>query len=322
MPSLNAACLGKIPTHGDFVRHRASTPTMRAFDEWIRKGLHRSQKHKGWENAYDKAPPVRFLFSQSGRQTPNALLGTLRASRDRKGRTYPFAIVCEVPPSGLPADHLSHLPSRAHRFYTEAEEIVQGATTGAISHSDVTDQVTQMDPSFSLDASPTSAYRRYAQGHGMEPFLNSVLGTAKNTEKYHLFGDLTNIVLPQRDRSRPQLNYGVLYPLGEREDIYTNVACFWLEVTLRLLGHPDAQISFFWTPCSPEVVSPFLLLFIGSPKSSAVFHAFTSDTSNEDIFRLGPAADGSGRGAPSLPDQYKSLLESGDLSLREFLERM
>lgn len=298
---------------------------MRAFDEWIRTGLHRSPKHEDWEDAYDKAPPVRFLFSQSGRQTPNALLGTLQASRDHKGRTYPFAIMCEVSQSALSPPHylsLSHLPSRARSFYAEAEEVVQGATTGAISHRDVTDRVAQMDPSFSLDASPSSAHGRYAQEHGIGPFLDAVLGDAEKTEQHHLFGNLTNIFLPQRDRARPQLNYGIQYPLGGREDIYTHVTCFWLEVSLRLLDHPDAQISFFWTPCTPEAVSPFLLLFVGSPKPSAVFHAFTSDASNRDIFRLGPAEDGGGQGAQSLPEQYESLLERGELSLREFLEHL
>ncbi|MFB6232277.1 MAG: type VI secretion system-associated protein TagF [Salinibacter sp.] len=323
--SLDAACIGKVPTHGDFVRHRASTPTMRAFDEWVHEGLRRvRERHdSAWEEALDDAPTTRFLFSARGRQAPNALLGVLRASRDRNGRTYPFAVTCELPKSAVRTDQLAHLPLQADSFYTAAEQVVQDATDGTLPYREVTDRVAEIAPSFTPQSSPPAEYSRFLEQQTVGSFLEALFGHFEDGRKYRLFENLLDILLPQRKRSTPRLNYGLQFPLRSGEASPTKTVCFWLDTSLHLLDHPDTECSFFWTPDSRNPASAFLLLFLGSPQADTFFQLLGSGGEIEKIYRLGRArGEKEAQAALSLPEEYGSLLEDRQLHLRAFLQRL
>lgn len=316
-----AACIGKVPTHGDFVRHRASTPTMRAFDEWIRKGLRRAGR--AWEETYDRTPTMRFFLFPRGRRVPNALLGVLRASRDRNGRAYPFAVTCELPKSSVRADRLAALPLQAESFYSAAEEIVQEAIDGPLSHHEVTDRVAGLDPSFSVPSSPPPTYNQFVREQTVGPLLETVFGHFEDGGKYRLFKNLLDIFLPQRKRDAPRLNYGLQFPLGAGTVSPTKTACFWLDSSLHLLNHPHAACSFFWTPHAPDARPSFLLLFVGPSKADAVFHLLGSDGQNENICKLEHMGnENDAQVALSIPDEYGALLEDDQRPLREFLQRL
>lgn len=320
--TLEAACLGKLPTHGDFVRHRASTPTMRAFDEWLRTGLHRVRQRRGrpWKQAFDDAPTIRFLFTERNREAPNALLGVLRPSRDRNGRTYPFCVTCELPTSSLHPDHLAYLPLQADPFYTTAEHIVQEATAGTLSYREVTDRVEQINPTLPLNSSAPTEYTRFTREQTLRSFLTSLPGLFEDHRTVRLFKNLLDVFLPLRDRPMPRLNYGLEFPLSEDLDLLSSVACFWLDGSFRLLDPPDTTCSFFWTPQVPDAASPFLLLFVGAPQAHAVFHRLTSEEASEDLFKVDhPERENE---APSLPKAYGSLLENEQRSLRDVLEQL
>jgi len=326
MPSSpsEAACIGKVPTHGDFVRHRASTPTMRAFDEWIRQGLRRGRNERGsgWDEA-DDAPAIRFFLSLRGQQVPNALLGVLQASRDRSGRAYPFAVTCELPRSALRTTPLAPLPLRAASFYSAAEQVVTDATEGTLPYREVTDRVTEIAPSFSVPSSSSSAYDKFIRRRTVGDLLEAVFGHFENGSKYRLFNNLLDICLPQQQRDRPRLNYGLQFPLGESSTPPTETACFWLDTSLRLLGHPDAECSFFWMSQCSGATTPFFLLFVGPPRADTFFHFLRGDGRNEnicDLENMGRESDA--QAALSMPEEYGSLLEDKDLSLRNFLRHL
>lgn len=323
--SLDAACIGKVPTHGDFVRHRASTPTMRAFDEWIHEGLRRARRRhdSAWEEADDDAPMTRFLFSARDRQAPNALLGVLRASRDRSGRTYPFAVTCELPKSSVRADQLACLPLRADAFYTEAEHVVRDATDGTLPYREVTDRVAEIDPSLPPQSSPPTEYNRFVEQHTVESFLEALFGHFEDGRKYRLFKNLLDIFLPQRERDTPKLNYGLQFPLGDSEAPLAKTACFWLDTSLHLLDHPDIEYSFFWTSDLRDSPSSFLLLFLGVPRAEAFTHLLGSDGKTEEIYELERmGSENDAQAALSIPEKYGSLIENKQLCLRDFLQRL
>lgn len=315
-----AACIGKVPTHGDFVRHRASTPTMRAFDKWIRKGLRRIRRGSAssWNDAYEHAPPVRFFLSSRDQKVPNVLLGVLRASHDRNERTYPFTVTCELPKSTVRTDQLAHLPSQATSFYTAAERVVTDAVGGSLSHHEVIDRVAEIDPS-PTPPSP-STYNQFVQEETVGGLLEAVFGDFEDGGKYRLFKNILDVLLPQRTRTAPRLNYGLQFPLGTGPLSPTKAACFWLDTSLRLLDCPGVECSFFWTPEPPDSMSSFLLLFLGSPQADGLFHLLRGDGETENIFALDRAGgEDDAEAALSIPDEYGSLLEDDQLPLRDFL---
>lgn len=297
---------------------------MRTFDEWIRKGLHQTRKRLGsaWDEAYDTAPTTRFLFLGRGRQAPNALLGVLQPSRDRKGRTYPFTITSELPKATLRGAQSAYLPLQAEQFYTSAERIVQEAVDGSIPYREVTDRVAEIDPGLALNASPPMEYERFTQ-QTLEAFLESLFDHFEDSRKYRLFNNLLDILLPQRDRPNPRLNYGLQFPLGDEGNPHTTTACFWLDVSRHLLDHPDADISFFWTSRAPTSNPTFLLLFLGAPRASAFFHRLTSENDTQEIFKLESMGSENGaQAALSIPEAYGSLLENRELHLQDFLQHL
>lgn len=325
MPSSSseAACIGKVPTHGDFVRHRASTPTMRAFDEWIRNGLRRvrNERGTGWDEAYDSGSTVCFFLFPRGRRVPNALLGVLKPSRDRNGRAYPFAVTCELPKSAVRTNQLAHLPLHAASFYSAAERVVTDAADGTLSYHEVGDRVAEIDASLSSPSSSPSSYDQFVRQQTTGSLLETVFGHFEDAGKYHLFKNLLDIFLPQRKRDAPRLNYGLQFPLGQGDASPTKTACFWLDTSLRLLDHPNAECSYFWTPESPSSASSFLLFFLGYAQADALLHLLGTDGQTEDIFELESRGRENDAGvAVSLPNEYGSLLEDEQLSLRDFLQ--
>lgn len=324
MHANSAACLGKVPTHGDFVSHRASTPTMRSFDRWIREGLYHARQHQGpnWESTYDEAPTMRFLFWGQGRDTPNALLGVLRSSRDEGGRTYPFVVTCEVPKHALSPHHFAYLPIQASSFYEAAVPLVRQATEGAIPYRDVPKR---LDDVMSLSVQPTvpHEHKRYLQRKTIGGFLEALFGHFEDSGKYQLFSNLFDILLPLQNQAPPQLDYGVQFPLGAGEEGPSNVVSFWLDVVLRVLDYPSVQPSIFWADSEAEADDDQLLLYMGAPDPSAFFDILAPQRANGRIYSLrSSGAETTAEAALSIPEEYGELLENKQVRLWDFLNRL
>ena len=320
--TLTAACHGKLPTHGDFVRHRATTPAVRAFDEWVQKGLYqaRQQRRRELEAVYDDAPAIRFVFNAQGGTHP--LLGTMKPSRDRSGRTYPFTVSVEAA-HALDADGLRYAPVQARALFDDADQIVQAATAGTLSHRDVIDRVRQLEPSLSVSATRPSAYDRYLQEQTMASFWTQLFGHFGDGRKYRLIDNMLTILNPLRGRPATPLAYGLQFPLGSEESSTYNV-CFWLELCMQLLDHPSVEPTIFWQEEAPQAsASPFLLLFMQPPRPRVFFQLLNATAEDDNICNLARMGDQSGaEAALSIPTQYGEMLEDETLSLHDFLHRL
>lgn len=323
--TLTASCIGKLPTHGDFVRHRATTPAMRAFDAWVQKGLFRARQHRRneLEAVYDEAPALRFLFN-----APNGaptLLGVMKPSRDRSGRTYPFTVSTEVPRQEGSTRHLGYLPGQAATFYADAARLVRQATGGRLDHREVAERVQQLSPAIGRSTAPSQGYKRYLQQHTLQALLAEAFGHFGDGRKYRLFNNLFDILLPLRDRGAAQLAYGLQFSLGTEDGALTYQACFWVEVCLRLLGYPAVTPTLFWTAQLPEPDghTPFLLLFLQPPRPRTFFHLLAADTEDDNICILERMGTQSGaEAALAIPAQYGALLEDERVTLWDFLRKL
>lgn len=322
--TLAAACLGKLPTHGDFVRHRATTPAMRAFDEWVQKGLYRARQRRrsALEAVYDEASRLHFMFNPQ--DASHTLLGVMKASRDRAGRTYPFTVAVEVPRRSFSVRHLGYAPVQASGFYSDADRLVQDATGGQIDHREVTDRVQQLSPSLSFSTTPPQEYKRYLKQQTTQSLLEQIFGHFGDGRKYRLFNNLLDILLPLREREATQLAFGLQFPLGTGGELTYN-ACFWMEVCLRLLNYPSVEPTVFWTPQHKASAqgSPFVLLFMRTPRSRTFFHLLAAHTEDDNICILERMGEQSGaEAALAIPAQYGELLEAEHLTLWDFIRKL
>jgi type VI secretion system protein ImpM len=89
---------GKLPSHGDFLRRRASDAFVDAWDAWLRDCLTESQAALGerWLDVYLTSPAWRFVGA-SGVCGPTPVIGVMVPSVDRVGRYFPLTLVAELP---------------------------------------------------------------------------------------------------------------------------------------------------------------------------------------------------------------------------------
>lgn len=319
-----AACLGKVPTHGDFVRHRASTPTMRALDRWVRKGLHHARKHRSswWKAAYDEASPKRFLLWGVGTKVPNALLGVLSSSRDEGGRTYPFIVASEIPKHILSPQHFAYLPLQATSFFQGAGSLVHRAVGGEWSCSRLRTEIEELEADISVESRVPIDHKRYLQQKTLGPFLKELFGHFGSSEKYQLFSTLFDVLPPLRKRSTPRLERGLRFPISVPDEARPSVIAFWMGTVLRLLNYAPVSMSLFWTDPAAQPEPPDLHLYVGAPRPRALFEVLAPSHSDEgDV--LGEAKERTSvEAALSIPDTYGNMLENEGIRLWDFLRQL
>lgn len=320
----SAACLGKVPTHREFVRCRASTPTMRALDEWIRKGLHHARKsgRPDWEDHYDEAPARHFLLWGKGAKVPNLLLGVLAPSRDERGRTYPFVVACEIPKHAVSPQNYAYLPVQADSFFQEADCLVRQAAEGEVAYDEVIDRVQELGEEVIVQPRAPRPHKRYLQQQDLGQFLEQLFGHFEDSQKYQLFSSLLEALLPLRDRAQPRLDAGLQFPLLPDAEQRTSIVAFWFGTVLRLLDYPSVSPSLFWS--SPGSSAPDdLLLYVGTPGAQAFFDILAPVSDNGHICTLSQDGERThAEAALSIPGQYGQLLEDERLRLWEFLRRL
>ncbi len=96
---MEVGLFGKLPSHGDFLRRRASDAFVDAWDAWLRDCLAASREALGerWLDVYLTSPAWRFVLA-AGTCGPAPVIGLMVPSVDRVGRYYPLTLVANLPP--------------------------------------------------------------------------------------------------------------------------------------------------------------------------------------------------------------------------------
>lgn len=318
------ACLGKMPTHGDFVRHRASTPTMRTLDRWVRKGLHHARKHRSsqWEAAYDEALPKRFLLWGVGTKVPNALLGVFASSRDEDGRTYPFIVACEIPKHALSPRYFAYLPPQATSFLQGAGGVVHRAVAGELSRSRLKTRIEALEADIPVKTKVPPDHKRYLQQKTLGAFLEELFGHFGSSGKYQLFSTLLNVVPPLQHCSTSRLDRGLRFPISVSTEVRPSVIAFWMGVVLRLLNYASLSLSVFWTVPSARPTPNDLHLYLGDPHPRAFFDVLVPSPSDPGGVLADTPERTTAEAALSIPDKYGNMLESESVRLWEFLQQL
>jgi type VI secretion system protein ImpM len=115
-------CLGKLPCHGDFLRHNALHEELRWIDGWVQEGLVASRRilGSGWARAFDAAPPSRLFAYRP--ETGRTLCVRFQPAFDKVGRRYPFLMfhIADAP-SGKPG--IASLVPALEPFFRRARDV-------------------------------------------------------------------------------------------------------------------------------------------------------------------------------------------------------
>jgi type VI secretion system ImpM family protein len=112
---------GKLPSHGDFLRRRASDAFVDAWDSWLRECLPASRQALGerWLDLYLTSPAWRFICA-AGTCGPAPVIGLMVPSVDRVGRYFPLTLVADLPPDVNPVA----AATASAAFFERAERLI------------------------------------------------------------------------------------------------------------------------------------------------------------------------------------------------------
>ena len=291
---LPAACFGKTPRHGDFVRHRLG-PSLRAFDEWVGRAVYEGRRRAGFDSAYDAGAVVRFVWTPPRAGVP--LVGALSPSRDRSGRRYPFIVAAEA--SGMAAT--SDVPERLAPFLDAAAALAARMAQGELDHYGLVEGLA------AVDAAPAAA-----PGHTLDRRLSAfgadVWGDPEDARKQVLFRNLYDVMRGSED--------GLRFPLGTTPAADARV---WLSLTERLSETCPSTFAVY--EGGPAVGSPNMLVYTGSPHANALLHLILPGTDADGVVEL-ETSRGAAPNPPPLPPPLEALAGNGDLTLGEALDRL
>ena len=114
----NVGLYGKVATQPDFFRLGAGAFSQAGLDRWLQEGVEALRA----ERAQLPTAPTAFLLAPAGAV---AFVGTLTASVDAAGRSFPLALFHEVP-TARACERLPSLPAAHAAFIGEARRLLSG----------------------------------------------------------------------------------------------------------------------------------------------------------------------------------------------------
>ena len=112
---------GKVPTHGDFVKHHLPRSFIDPWDNWLQASLHQSKTALGsnWLDAYLTSPIYRFVLTP-GICGNHQWMGVIMPSVDSIGRYFPLTLCMPVSNK----ENCFQIMERRLDWFTNAESLV------------------------------------------------------------------------------------------------------------------------------------------------------------------------------------------------------
>jgi type VI secretion system ImpM family protein len=323
-----AGCFGKLPSYGDFIRHNAASREALDFDQWIQQGLYkvkeRCKRHKDlpadflWDLAFQEASSHHFLFHPA-ESADRFLIGHMKPSHDQSKRRYPFLVFTQA--DRRIADQVKLVPLAFARFFGQALEFVQLAEKQGLEPPAIAKNLDYLHVPVAFD------WKRLADQYYakigdimLEDLFTRLFGGFEDARKYLLFKNLKEVLRPPHHK----VPLGARFPLSPQRELIAYEACFWLQVSLRLLDNPPVIPVFFWTVVEENKPKPaYLYFFLRRPSSHLFELLVNAQWQSETICKLDEEDKGKmSAAAESLPPAYRDMLERPRMNLQEVLMRL
>lgn len=242
----SAACYGKLPSRGDFVRHHGGGRGLEALDAWLQRGVLHAQRAAGraLDQASDEAPATAFVFDPPA--GAHILAGALRPSRDLSGRRFPFVVAVEVPRNRVEGRRLPCWPARYQAFFAEAVALVTDAVGDALPPDALPERLRQLRARFDATSFLVDYEYRLRQ-QAAAAVWDRIWGGRVDGRPDAVLHWLAGAF--RRAGGRPPAE-PLRLPLPVAPDplapMLGNATSFWLEAYWRHLGRPPDRACFFW----------------------------------------------------------------------------
>ena len=234
MTTFPAGCFGKLPIHGDFIRHPSTLPAMEALDEWFQEGIVAARESigSGWQDAFDAAPPRHFVFHADG----FTLVGVVVPGRDKVGRRYPFFIF-----TGADTTLFGAQVANAAAFFADFFDRARDAALHAWKDADLPTFLSRIDAlAYPVDLDVASSRSdTYLSGKTLDSFWSSLFGAPDDPRKF-LF--LYNLLQVLQQSGTDRMGLALRFPAVQ--SAYEVSA--WMTLVQQLSGSPRVPTFALW----------------------------------------------------------------------------
>lgn len=259
-------CFGKLPIHGDFIRHNVQCAEAAAFENWVQEGVSLvTRKHpETWPEIYRNFPPLNFVLVGEAQQ--RTLVGALVASQDRSGRPYPFSVLL-ASDDDLLREMQPLVPYIFQNFFQETAEIV----TAKWSHEPLTRLISRVDGISRRDTGLTRRQLCDSQivllrDISLGQYWQSAFAGAEAPTPEQLFSTLIDTLKTVLRRGPSRISWGLRLPLSESAEPRLQVM-FWLQLLDAMLGQCPWRAHYFWNGAGPQHPARLTVFFRPLPGS-------------------------------------------------------
>lgn len=260
-------CFGKMPIHADFIRHGVRAREVIGLESWVQEGvglLSRRQPRDGHGGAESFA--CHHLVMNGGEQE-RTLVGTLSASRDRSGRSYPFVMFC-LADEPLFRDMQAAVPIAFDHFFHDTAEI----SAAPWSQEPLKLLIDRIDGIASRD---TSLNRRRILERQIQMLGDIPMGVfwsqtfaGTRAHRIGLFEALFSALRSAARRGPARVTWGLRFPLPQGRHLFAAVV-FWVQMVEAILEERHWRAHYFWNAGGPGQ-APSLTLFF-RPLAASLF---------------------------------------------------
>jgi len=315
-----ASCFGKLPNFGDFVKYKAASSEMQAFDTWLQQGMIAAKRQLG--NMFDSCwyKDIRYYFLFCPPHARQFLVGVFKTSMDKSERKFPFIVSLKVHLASFNLNYNLYIPLLFNSFFERANNLLN-QNLHELGYQEISAKIENLSFPFISDYShEISGYQDYLANTTSEQFLAAQFGEFESLKKYITFGNLTDMLLPlhNSDISRMPIGFQILLNHIGLKSTYS--ICFWQEIILRLSHHSKNVLPIlFWTSSELDNQSSFYINFRIPPAKNFI-NLLKPDFENDMIYRFeNPGSQNVATLVNNLSVKYKSLLDDRQKTLNNFL---
>ncbi len=296
-PASQIGCFGKLPIQSEYIRHNVARREARALDQWLQEGVGLAARSLGREGEAPADWSHHGVFAGTEEQRP--VLFTLRPSRDRSGRQYPFAVF-EVLGSQDRDASPGLLPLRSEAFFEAATAVMSQPW----SHEPLATVIGWIDR---IGEQPRLPARAALADLGAARLLDELYpGIAADARMSHLQRSVELLRQVER-RTAPRVPWGVRLPLASAAP--AAAISWWLRLAENVLGRRNWRPCYFWPAVrGADGTCGDLLLFFRIPPAQVAVHLLRGRGLNGTV--VNPHDEACDAAAPSPIDPSSTTAQS------------
>ncbi len=238
-------CTGKMPLHSEFIKHNLKLREIVALDNWMLDGvtLMNRRYSENWKEQFNQAPLHNFVFTGAGDE--HAVVGVIKPSSDKIGRSYPFSVFSATDTKFF-KEAQALMPLAYHEFLSSVNQVVNRDWTQDCV-SDLTAKIDALEPTLNNKNKREliDLEMHLLKNVTMKEFWEEILPGADLKTRSSFVRTIMCALQSVARRSPQRVHWGVRFPLPGKAHNLTYVV-FWLQLCESVLGGRTWRSHYFW----------------------------------------------------------------------------